>query len=92
MLDDAHFAKGALSDHAAEGKMIQANCRTKSAVCSHMPLLDFVQFPGPHGGQYPVFVPSLLRGAFADWFAPIAKELPVESVGPELRDVDDPTL
>lgn len=90
MLDNAYFAKGALADHAAEGEMIQANCRTISAVCSHIHLLGLIQVAGHDSGQCPVFVPSSLRGAFADWFAPIAKELLVESVRPELPDVDDP--
>lgn len=92
VLDDSYFAKGALSDHAAEGKMVQANCRTISAVSSHSHLLATIQFAGPRGGQCPVFVPSLLRGAFADWFAPIVAELPVLCFGPELENVDGSAL
>ena len=90
MLDNAYFAKGALADHAAEGKMVQANCRTISATSSQYNILAESQFRRREGVQWLNCVPSSLRGAFVDWFAPIAKELLVESVRPELPDVDDP--
>lgn len=74
MLDDSHFAKRALADHAAEGKMIQANCRTISATSSQYNLLADRQFLGREGVQCLDCVPSSLRGAFDDWFAPIVRK------------------
>ena len=73
MLDDSDFAKRALADHAAEGKMVQANCGTISATSSQY-LLANSQFLGRVGVQCLECGPSSLRGAFDDWFAPIVRK------------------
>ena len=74
MLDDSDFAKRAFADHAAESKMIQANCRGISATSSQYNLLAESQFQRREGVQCLSCVPSSLRGAFDDWFAPIVRK------------------
>ena len=74
VLDDSDFAKRAFADHAAEGKMVQANCRTISATSSQYNILAESQFRRREGVQWLNCVPSSLRGAFDDWFAPIVRK------------------